>query len=77
MDHLRFEFMLNALRLTSGVPAGRWHHATGTTVAGHAFLLERLALAQDRGLLRRDPAVFQATPRGLELLNDLQAIFLP
>jgi putative oxygen-independent coproporphyrinogen III oxidase len=77
MDHLPFEFMLNALRLTSGVPASRWHHTTGTTVAGHAFLLERLALAQDKGLLRRDPAVFQATPRGLELLNDLQAIFLP
>ena len=73
---LPFEFMLNGLRLIHGVPVARWRQTTGLAVGEHPFLLERLTHAQERGLLARDPGVFRATPRGLELLNDLQSIFL-
>jgi len=74
---LGFEFMLNALRLVEGVPIGRWAQTTGMAIGGHPFLLERLGSAQSKGLMVRRPDRFQATARGLELLNDLQAIFLP
>lgn len=77
VESLPFEFMLNALRLTQGVPVGRWAQTTGMAVGAHPFLLERLGQAQARGLMRMDPGRFQATGRGLELLNDLQALFLP
>ena len=76
VEALPFEFMLNALRLINGVPLGRWALTTCISVAGHPFLLERIGKAQSLGLLSRDPGVFRATPRGIELLNDLQSIFL-
>jgi len=74
---LGFEFMLNALRLVEGVPIGRWAQTTGMAIGEHPLLLERLGSAQSKGLMVRRPDRFQATARGLELLNDLQAIFLP
>ena len=77
LDDLGFEFMLNALRLVEGVPIGRWAQTTGMAIGEHPFLLERLASAQSKGLMVRRPDRFQASARGLELLNDLQAIFLP
>lgn len=73
---LPFEFMLNALRLIKGVSVSRWQQTTGMAVADHPFLLERIGKAQSFGLLAREPGVFRATPRGIELLNDLQSIFL-
>ncbi len=73
---LPFEFMLNALRLIQGVPVSRWRQTTGMAIADHPFLLDRIGQAQASGLLERLPGRLQATPRGLELLNDLQAIFL-
>lgn len=76
VEALPFEFMLNALRLMDGVPVGRWELTTGMSVASHPFLLERIGKAQSLGLLSRDPGVFRATPRGIELLNDLQSLFL-
>jgi putative oxygen-independent coproporphyrinogen III oxidase len=76
LEELPFEFMLNALRLTQGVPVGRWCQTTGMAIADHPFLLERIGQAQALGLLEGSPGRFKATPRGLELLNDLQAIFL-
>jgi putative oxygen-independent coproporphyrinogen III oxidase len=77
VEDLPFEFMLNGLRLVHGVPVARWNQTTGTAVGDHPFLLERLSLAQSKGLMALDPAAFRATPRGLELLNDLQSLFLP
>jgi putative oxygen-independent coproporphyrinogen III oxidase len=77
IDDLGFEFMLNALRLVEGVPIGRWTQTAGMAIGEHPFLLERLGRAQSKGLMARRPDRFQATVRGLELLNDLQAIFLP
>jgi len=75
-DGLPFEFMLNALRLLDGVPVVRWQQTTGMTVGEHPFLLDRIGQAQAKGLLSREAGVLRATPRGLELLNDLQAMFL-
>lgn len=76
VEALPFEFMLNALRLMHGVPVGRWEQTTGMSVGAHPFLLERLGQAQSLGLLSAEPGVFRATPRGMELLNDLQSVFL-
>jgi oxygen-independent coproporphyrinogen-3 oxidase len=71
---LPFEFMLNALRLTEGVPASLYGEHTGESLAGIARLL---AKAVEKGLLTDDPTRLAATPLGLRFLNDLQALFLP
>jgi oxygen-independent coproporphyrinogen-3 oxidase len=70
---LPFEFMLNALRLTDGVPAGLFHDHTGLPL--HAIRRE-LALATGKGLLDPDPTVIRPTELGRRFLNDLQEIFL-
>lgn len=76
IDALPFEFMLNALRLVDGVPSGRWQATTGVPIGHHPFLLDRLGQAQVRGLLVSDPGLFRCTPRGFELLNEVQSLFL-
>ncbi len=76
-EDLPFEFMLNTLRLIQGVPSGRWAQTTGIQVGSHPFLLDRIGLAQSRGLMSVRPDRFQASARGIELLNDLQSLFLP
>jgi oxygen-independent coproporphyrinogen-3 oxidase len=72
-NDIGFEFMLNALRLTDGVPASLFAERTGYPLA----IVEReIAEATRRGLLDPDPAVIRATPLGARFLNDLQALFL-
>jgi len=71
---LGFEFMLNALRLTEGVPAALFAERTGVALA---MLARPLAEAARRGLLDPDPTVIRPTPLGRRFLNDLQALFLP
>ena len=69
-----FEFMLNALRLTAGVPVSLFAERTGFPLA----LVEReLAEAERRGLLERDHQQLRPTALGRRFLNDLQALFLP
>jgi len=70
---LGFEFMLNALRLTAGVPATLFAERTGVPLASIA---REVAIAASRGLLDPDPAVLRATPLGRRFLNDLCALFL-
>ncbi len=70
---LPFEFMLNALRLTEGVPASDFEARTGLSLARIAKPL-RAAVAD--GLLDADPAYLRATELGRRFLNDLQARFL-
>jgi oxygen-independent coproporphyrinogen-3 oxidase len=69
-----FEFMLNALRLTEGVPVSLFAERTGfpLTVVGR-----QLDAAERRGLVARDHERLRATPLGRRFLNDLQAMFLP
>jgi putative oxygen-independent coproporphyrinogen III oxidase len=69
-----FEFMLNALRLTEGVPASLFAERTGFSLA---IVDKQLAEAENRGLLVRDHERIHPTPVGRRFLNDLQALFLP
>ncbi|HEX8012655.1 MAG TPA: radical SAM family heme chaperone HemW [Casimicrobiaceae bacterium] len=73
-SEIGFEFMLNALRLTGGVPASLFAERTGfpLTIVGKA-----LEQAQARGLLAHDHERIRPTPLGQRFLNDLQALFLP
>jgi oxygen-independent coproporphyrinogen-3 oxidase len=70
---LPFEFMLNALRLVQGVPAGRFEERTGLALASVA---RKLAAAEDQGLLERDPRRIRPTLRGRLFLNELLQLFM-
>ena len=71
---LAFEFMLNALRLRDGFDLARFVERTGLPLGAiEAPLVE----AERRGLLERDLSRAWPTARGLDFLNDLQALFLP
>ena len=74
IGELPFEFMLNALRLTEGVPAALFAERTGLPVSA---ISKVLGAAETRGLLEADPTRIRPTPLGLRFLNDLQALFLP
>jgi putative oxygen-independent coproporphyrinogen III oxidase len=71
---LGFEFMLNALRLTEGVPASLFAERTGFPLV---IVDRELDEAERRGLLARDHDRIRPTPLGRRFLNDLQALFLP
>jgi oxygen-independent coproporphyrinogen-3 oxidase len=71
---LAFEFMLNALRLRDGFDLAHFVERTGLPLGA----VERpMAEAERRGLLDRDLVRAWPTARGLDFLNDLQALFLP
>lgn len=70
---LPFEFMMNALRLTAGVPARLFAERTGIPLEA---IGDKLAAARRRGLLEPDPAVLRPTPAGQRFLNELLQIFL-
>ncbi|QET00979.1 oxygen-independent coproporphyrinogen III oxidase-like protein [Cupriavidus pauculus] len=70
---LPFEFMLNALRLTDGVPASSFHDCTGLPL--HA-ISKQLAAAEKKGLLEADLTTIRPTELGRRFLNDLQEMFL-
>jgi oxygen-independent coproporphyrinogen-3 oxidase len=72
-DDLRFEFMLNALRLKQGFAAGLFHDNTGLSLN---YLLPGLQLARERGLLEYDGVKITPSELGFRHLNDLQALFL-
>ena len=69
-----FEFMLNALRLTEGVPVALFAERTGFP---WTLVQKALDEAERRGLIERDHEHMRPTPLGQRFLNDLQAIFLP
>jgi oxygen-independent coproporphyrinogen-3 oxidase len=73
-DDAGFEFMLNALRLTAGVPAHLFAERTGYPLA---LVTRPLAEAVRRGLMDDDPQWLRATPLGRRFLSDLQALVLP
>jgi oxygen-independent coproporphyrinogen-3 oxidase len=70
---LPFEFMLNALRLVEGVPAGMFAERTGLP---GATILRKLQAARDKGLLEEDPLRIRPTRRGRLFLNELLQLFL-
>lgn len=69
-----FEFMLNALRLTAGVPVELFTERTGV---GMETIAAPLAAAEQRGLLARTTTHLVPTALGRQFLNDLVALFLP
>jgi len=68
-----FEFMLNALRLTAGVPTPLFAERTGYPLA---LVATGIDAATRRGLLEPDPLSLKPTELGRRFLNDLQALFL-
>jgi putative oxygen-independent coproporphyrinogen III oxidase len=73
-EDLVFEFMMNALRLTGGFPAGLFAERTGLQIA----LAEKpLREAESRGLIARDHERVAPTVLGQRFLNDLLQLFLP
>ncbi|OEC35085.1 oxygen-independent coproporphyrinogen-3 oxidase [Pseudomonas cuatrocienegasensis] len=73
-DELPFEFLMNTLRLSDGVPAELFSARTGLPLAS---LDSARRSAEARGLLHSDPARLCATPEGQLFLNDLLQHFLP
>ena len=65
--------MLNALRLTDGVPATLFAERTGFPLA---IIQRELDAAEARGLIERDSTTIRPTPLGRRFLNDLQQLFL-
>lgn len=72
-EDLPFEFMLNALRLTSGVETSSFSERTGLPLSA---LSKALNEACQKGLLDENPKNLKPTALGLRYLNDLQALFL-
>jgi oxygen-independent coproporphyrinogen-3 oxidase len=74
VEELPFEFMMNALRLSDGVPAPLFTERTGLSLEGIA---DQLKQARRVGLLDPAPDRLRATARGLRFLNELLCLFLP
>ena len=71
---LPFEYMLNALRLVEGFGLQDFAERTGLPLSAVQAGLDQGVL---KGLLQRDGARIVPTPRGMDFLSDLQALFLP
>jgi putative oxygen-independent coproporphyrinogen III oxidase len=72
-QELPFEFMLNALRLTSGFALGDFSARTGLEPAA---ITAPLAALLARGLLERTAAGYRPSDLGLRFLNDLVVEFM-
>jgi oxygen-independent coproporphyrinogen-3 oxidase len=70
---LPFEFMMNALRLTDGVPLALFAARTGLP---QSMIEPQLIDARQRGLVAIDANHVRPTERGRHFLNDLLTIFL-
>jgi len=68
-----FEFMLNALRLTDGVPAALFAERTGYPLA---LVQRELAAAEAKRLLERGRLMIRPTALGRRFQNDLHQLFL-
>jgi oxygen-independent coproporphyrinogen-3 oxidase len=68
-----FEFMMNALRLTEGIPVSLFQQRTGYPLT----LMQRsLNVAEQRGLIERNHQHIAPTELGQRFLNDLLQLFL-
>jgi oxygen-independent coproporphyrinogen-3 oxidase len=70
---LPFEFMLNALRLKEGFAPTQFCERTGLAMSAIEPALQE---AEAKGLIQRSIERIRPTERGLDFLNDLQALFL-
>lgn len=72
-EELPFEFMLNALRLTAGVPKRLWTERTGLS---EDVIAERVAQLRDEGLWTTEADRIGTSPRGFAFLSSVQEAFL-
>lgn len=72
-NDLIFEFMLNALRLTRGVPVSLFTERTGIPLQRIEPIL---ITAKQRGLMLDDPVRICPSERGKKFLNNLTGMFL-
>ena len=72
-DELGFEFMMNALRLTEGVPLNLFQQRTGLNLL---TLENAIRAAQNKGLLTLQHERIQPTLLGQRFLNELLELFL-
>ncbi|MBL8473138.1 MAG: oxygen-independent coproporphyrinogen III oxidase-like protein [Rhodocyclaceae bacterium] len=70
---LPFEFMMNALRLTQGVPLAQFSQRTGVSPLAIQGAIRQ---ARTAGLLEEDAAQLRPSLRGRRFLNDLLQLFL-
>ena len=73
-EDLILEFMLNALRLKDGVPAG---YFTGRTGLAPDAIREQVDATGKAGLLEAESERIKATEKGTRYLNDLLQYFMP
>ncbi len=71
---IAFEFLLNALRLSSGFTEQQFDERTGLRLG---MLGPELDIACERGLLERAQGRLRASALGARFLNDLLELFLP
>ena len=69
----RFEFLMNALRLNSGFTPSEFLQRTGEPVS---VVMDKLALAEQRGLIKRTIDKITPTELGLRYLDSLLNLFL-
>jgi oxygen-independent coproporphyrinogen-3 oxidase len=69
----RFEFLMNALRLNNGFTASEFLQRTGEPVS---VVMDKLALAEQRGLIKRTIGEITPTELGLRYLDSLLDLFL-
>ncbi len=74
VDDAKFEFMLNALRLTEGFELRLFAERTGLPAQ---TLMPKLVVLVGRGLLWRSDECVGATALGRRFLDDLIGHFLP
>ncbi|MBK8970829.1 MAG: radical SAM family heme chaperone HemW [Hahellaceae bacterium] len=72
-SELPFEFMMNALRLVSGVPASLFEQRTGQSLETLNPALQKL---RSQGLLMTDETRLACTPEGFDFLNEVLGRFL-
>jgi oxygen-independent coproporphyrinogen-3 oxidase len=72
-DDLKFEFMMNALRLHAGFDDRLFQARTGLPILA---LRQEMALAEARDLLEQEAGMIRPTVRGRRFLNDLLQLFL-
>ncbi len=71
-EDLRLEFLMNALRLTDGVPRDLLTERTGLTLEP---MRGAIATATEQGWLGGEPETLATTPAGLNALNRVLALF--
>jgi putative oxygen-independent coproporphyrinogen III oxidase len=72
-EDLRFEFMMNALRLADGFEVSLFQERTGLPIG---TIEKKLELAERRGLIERSLLRIKPTLRGQRFLNELLQMFL-